>query len=125
MNAASTNVLRVMAYALMLASVVPGRMTAAPEAAQPGPAQESCPVHQPPTSAPPTDVFASQVRPILEAHCQPCHFEGGKMYASMPFDRPETIRMLGEKMYSRIKVAREVAALRAFLAESVAAEPVH
>jgi hypothetical protein len=124
MNTASIHALRVAACALMLASVVPGRMVAAPEAAQTGPV-ESCPVHQPAASARPNDIFAFQVRPILEAHCQPCHFEGGKMYASMPFDRPETIRMLGEKMFSRIKVEREAAALRAFLAEPAPPTSAH
>ena len=35
--------------------------------------------------------FYSQVQPILVAHCSPCHFTGGKMYARMPFDKDTTI----------------------------------
>ena len=61
--------------------------------------------------------FATQIRPILEKRCQPCHFAGGKMYEKMPFDRPKTIHTLGEKMFTRIKDPKEQAILRAFLAE--------
>jgi hypothetical protein len=61
--------------------------------------------------------FQAQIRPILEKRCQPCHFTGGKMYEKMPFDRPQTIRTLGEKMFTRIKDPKEQALLRAFLAE--------
>jgi hypothetical protein len=61
--------------------------------------------------------FRAQIRPILEKRCQPCHFTGGKMYDKMPFDRPQTIRTLGEKMFTRIKDPKEQAILRAFLAQ--------
>ncbi|HUR79749.1 MAG TPA: hypothetical protein VM733_03220 [Thermoanaerobaculia bacterium] len=61
--------------------------------------------------------FARDVRPILERRCQPCHFEGGKMYARLPFDRPETISKLGEKLFTRIKAPDEQKVIRAFLAQ--------
>jgi len=73
------------------------------------------------TKAQPVD-FEKQVRPILEAQCQPCHFPGGKMYERMPFDRPQTIRTLGTKMFTRIKDEREQAILRAFLAQGAPAQ---
>jgi hypothetical protein len=60
--------------------------------------------------------FATQVRPILEAKCQPCHFNGGKVYAQMPFDRPETIKRLGTKLFTRIKEENERQVIRTFLA---------
>jgi hypothetical protein len=60
--------------------------------------------------------FQTQILPILKARCQPCHFEGGKMYKALPFDRPETIHLLGEKMFTRIKDPKEQALLRDFLA---------
>src|SRR4051794_26014102 len=66
--------------------------------------------------------FEKQVRPILEARCQPCHFPGGKMYERMPFDRPQTIRTLGTKMFTRIRDEREQAILRAFLAQGAPAQ---
>jgi hypothetical protein len=70
--------------------------------------------------------FNSKIRPILEARCRPCHFQGGKMYARLPFDRPQTIRSLGTKLFSRIKNKDEQALIRAFLAQptdSAAAAP--
>jgi hypothetical protein len=61
--------------------------------------------------------FDTQIRLILERRCQPCHFAGGKMYARLPFDRPQTIRSLGDKMFTRIKDEQEQALLRSFLAQ--------
>lgn len=60
--------------------------------------------------------FAKDVRPILE-RCQPCHFPGGKMYASLPFDKPETVHKLGTKLFTRIKKDHEQTVIRAFLAQ--------
>jgi hypothetical protein len=60
--------------------------------------------------------FHTRILPILQARCQPCHFEGGKMYKALPFDQPETIHKLGDKMFTRIKDAKEQEVLRAFLA---------
>lgn len=71
---------------------------------------------QPATASrqPPPD-FTRDVRPILEKRCQPCHFPGGKMYAKLPFDNPETIHTLGEQLFTRIKKDEEQAVIRAFL----------
>jgi len=60
--------------------------------------------------------FEQQVRPILQAKCQPCHFAGGKMYAKMPFDRAETVLTLREKLFTRIKDEPSRAVIRKFLA---------
>jgi protocatechuate 3,4-dioxygenase beta subunit len=62
--------------------------------------------------------FETHVRPIVEPACAPCHFEGGKMYHELPFDRPETIRKLGTKLFSRVKDEHEQATIRAFLQQS-------
>ena len=64
-----------------------------------------------------SSTFETDVRPILEKHCQPCHFPGGKMYGHLPFDRPSTVLTLGEKMFTRIKDEHERAVIRKFLAE--------
>lgn len=56
-----------------------------------------------PAPAAATDLFASSVRPILEAHCTPCHFPGGKMYERLPFDRPETLASHREGALRRLK----------------------
>ena len=69
-----------------------------------------------PTPVPKTADFARDVRPILERRCQPCHFPGGKMYARLPFDKPETIVELNTRLFTRIKKDDEQAIIRAFLA---------
>ncbi len=69
----------------------------------------------PPPPPPQPVVFEQHVRPILEKRCQPCHFAGGKMYATLPFDKPETITRLGTKLFTRIKKDDEQAVIRAFL----------
>lgn len=61
--------------------------------------------------------FTAQIRPILEGKCQPCHFTGGKVYERLPFDRPETIRTLGEKLFTRIKNEDERRLIREFLSQ--------
>lgn len=61
--------------------------------------------------------FAAQVRPILEARCMPCHFQGGKMHEQLPFDQPATIKTLGEKLFSRIKDENEQRLIREFLSQ--------
>ncbi|MGH9929306.1 MAG: hypothetical protein ACREA9_08765 [Pyrinomonadaceae bacterium] len=70
-----------------------------------------------PTNSPKVD-FSTQFKPILEAKCRPCHFSGGKVYAKLPFDRPETIKTLGTKMFTRIKDQNEQRLIRAFLAQA-------
>ncbi len=44
-------------------------------------------------AAPPSKdaVFKSEIRPILVAHCAPCHEPGGKLYAKLPFDDPAVL----------------------------------
>jgi hypothetical protein len=61
--------------------------------------------------------FATQIRPILESRCQPCHFSGGKVYDRLPFDRPETIKTLGTKLFTRIKDEIERRLIREFLSQ--------
>jgi len=64
--------------------------------------------------------FARQVKPILEARCQPCHFSGGTMYQRLPFDQPKTIITLGTKLFTRIKDEQEQHLIREFLAQQSA-----
>jgi len=67
--------------------------------------------------------FAAEVVPVLRAGCTPCHFEGGKMYAALPFDRAETVTRLGEALLTRIDEPDEHALIRSFLAQEAATEP--
>ena len=61
--------------------------------------------------------FDTQVRPVLESRCTPCHFAGGTMYERLPFDRPQTIEKLGTKLFTRIKDEKEQRLIRDFLAQ--------
>src|ERR1700756_5128413 len=64
-----------------------------------------------------TDTFHVSVEPMLKERCTPCHFPGGKMYGKLPFDRPETIVSLGERLFTRIKDEDQRAGIRKVLAE--------
>lgn len=78
-----------------LAAVV---LLALPVGFRPDPASE-------PKAAPKADAFASTVRPMLAAKCAPCHEPGGKMYAKLPFDRPETVSGHAPGVLKRLKGA--------------------
>lgn len=79
----------------------------APDSAQPSP-----------SATPKARVnFNTQVRPLLESKCTPCHFAGGTMYERLPFDRPQTIETLGTKLFTRIKDEKEQRLIRDFLAQ--------
>ncbi len=67
--------------------------------------------------------FQHDVQPILESRCMPCHFSGGKMYATLPFDKPQTIVTLGEKLFTRIRDPKSHAVIRQFLAAEGRARP--
>jgi len=61
--------------------------------------------------------FNNEIKPIFQARCQPCHFQGGQVYDRMPFDKPETITRLGTKLFTRLKDEKEQRPIREFLAE--------
>ena len=73
------------------------------------------------TSAPPAGAtkpdFEKEIKPIFQSRCIPCHFQGGKVYDKMPFDKPETITKLGTKLFTRIKDEKEQRLIREFLAQ--------
>jgi hypothetical protein len=62
--------------------------------------------------------FEREIKPIFQARCQPCHFQGGKVYDRMPFDKPATITRLGTKLFTRIKDEKEQKLIREFLADN-------
>lgn len=59
--------------------------------------------------------FDSEIKPIFQARCQPCHFQGGQVYDKLPFDKAETINRLGAKLFTRIKDEKERQKIREFL----------
>jgi hypothetical protein len=61
--------------------------------------------------------FDTQIKPILASKCMPCHFQGGKMYDRLPFDRPETIRKLGKRLFTRITEEKDRRLIEDFLTQ--------
>src|SRR5437879_10778372 len=47
--------------------------------------------------------FTTQVLPLLQERCSPCHFTGGRMYDRLPFDKETTIRLLGTRLFTRLR----------------------
>jgi hypothetical protein len=72
------------------------------------------------TSSPPKAHvdFDTQLKPIFQSKCMPCHFSGGKVYDRLPFDKPATIRKLGTRLFTRIKDENERRLIEDFLAQS-------
>lgn len=70
-----------------------------------------------------TDIYApvsfeNEVLPILKSNCNPCHFTGGKMYATMPFDQATTITSHAEGILKRFKKESEAATISRFIEEA-------
>lgn len=62
--------------------------------------------------------FETQLKPIFQSKCMPCHFSGGKVYERLPFDKPETIRKLGTRLFTRIKEDYDRRLIEEFLAQA-------
>lgn len=62
--------------------------------------------------------FDSQIKPMLQSKCMPCHFSGGQMYERLPFDKPATIRKLGTRLFTRIREEDKRRLIEDFLAQS-------
>ncbi len=62
--------------------------------------------------------FETQLKPIFKSKCMPCHFSGGQMYDRLPFDKPETIRKLGTKLFTRIKEENDRRLIEDFLTQT-------
>jgi hypothetical protein len=62
--------------------------------------------------------FDTQLKPIFQSKCMPCHFNGGQMYERLPFDRGETIRKLGTRLFTRITDDEQRRLIEQFLKQS-------
>jgi hypothetical protein len=62
--------------------------------------------------------FKTQIQPILQKNCSPCHFPGGKMYQKMPFDKGETIISHEAVAIKRFKEKNEIALLKKFIQQN-------
>src|SRR5678816_3206452 len=61
--------------------------------------------------------FDTQLKPIFQSKCMPCHFSGGKMYDRLPFDNPATIKKLGTRLFTRIKDEHDRKLIEDFLTQ--------
>ena len=61
--------------------------------------------------------FDTQLKPIFQSKCMPCHFSGGKVYDRLPFDKPATIKKLGTKLFTRITDEKERKLIEEFLTQ--------
>ena len=59
--------------------------------------------------------FATQIQPILQTRCNPCHFPGGKMYEKMPFDEARTILDHSKGILKRINEGEDGRLMREFI----------
>ena len=62
--------------------------------------------------------FDTQLKPIFQSKCMPCHFSGGQMYDRLPFDKPATIKKLGTRLFTRIKDEDSRRLIEDFLSQS-------
>ena len=60
-------------------------------------------------------IAKDSIQPIFQSRCMPCHFPGGKMYARMPFDNPQTLRDHSEGILRRITGEEEAKKIKDFL----------
>jgi len=47
--------------------------------------------------------FTADIAPLLAAKCQPCHFEGGKVFDKLPFDQYQTVVKIAPRLHTRLK----------------------
>jgi hypothetical protein len=91
-----------------------------PPPASSAPAAPASAPAAPPVATDSRAVFDDTIKPILVSSCMPCHFPGGKMYATMPFDDPQVVSSHSEGILRRIKAPEKREPLERWL-QSVAA----
>jgi hypothetical protein len=62
--------------------------------------------------------FKTQILPVLQKRCSPCHFPGGKMYVRLPFDTASSLLLKKEIILKRIKDDSENKLIQQFIAEN-------
>ncbi len=62
--------------------------------------------------------FKTQVQPVLQKNCSPCHFTGGRMYEKMPFDKSETVVSHQSGVLKRFKDKNEITLINQFMQQN-------
>jgi hypothetical protein len=70
-----------------------------------------------PAGVPVVIEFEADIQPILQSHCSPCHFKGGKMYEPMPFDKSKTLVDFQQGILRRLKNEQELEKIKEYLAQ--------
>jgi hypothetical protein len=65
--------------------------------------------------------FKTQIQPILQKNCMPCHFPGGKQYEKLPFDQAETIIRHEAGALKRLKDGNDIAFIKQFIKQNTIA----
>jgi len=47
--------------------------------------------------------FTTDIAPLLAARCRPCHFKGGKVFDTLPFDQYKTVAKIAPRLHTRLK----------------------
>lgn len=63
--------------------------------------------------------FVTQIKPLLQKNCSPCHFPGGKLYEKLPFDKDETIITHNEGVLKRFKNVDERKLIKQFAEQTL------
>ncbi len=108
------------------AGLAPGTRAPTRDAAAPAPSASPAPSPSPSAAPAPTPAaahadridFTTQILPLLQERCSPCHFPGGRMYDRLPFDKEMTIRLLGTRLFTRLREPEDQELIGAFLEQS-------
>lgn len=72
----------------------------------------------PPPLVAPRYSYRGNILPILQAKCQPCHFEGGKVFAKLPFNDSTVVAKLGKRLNTRLKDSTDQAVILSWSAHA-------
>lgn len=74
------------------------------------------------THTPDSIAFKKEVMPLLQSKCSPCHFEGGKMYERMPFDKATTLSTHAAGILRRLNDANDKQLVEKYIKEHQSAQ---
>jgi hypothetical protein len=61
--------------------------------------------------------YKTQLQPVFQKNCSPCHFPGGKLYARLPFDNGATIVDHLAGVLKRIKDEEAIKLIKQYAAQ--------
>jgi hypothetical protein len=61
--------------------------------------------------------YKTQLQPVFQKNCSPCHFPGGKLYEKLPFDNGATIIDHLAGVLRRIKNEEDIKLIKQYAAQ--------